>query len=167
MENEALNAEVVESTTTESNALALPKMTNMSMNLFGESRTKRITSLDLNDEVNADMVLNASQEADYKLNDEIGKEITVIGCVLTETPTETTNEETGEVIERKKHSMTLFDVEGKSHVTGSNSCYMSFMQIIALKGMPTKEKPLVLIPVKSPAQQAGHEYLRLKVKVNK
>lgn len=167
MENEALNAEVVESTTNESNALALPKMTNMSMNLFGESRTKRITSLDLNDEANADMVLNASQEADFKLNDEIGKEIEVIGCSLTETPTETTNEETGEVIERKKHSMTLFDVEGKSHVTGSNSCYMSFMQIIALKGMPTKEKPLVLIPVKAPAQQAGHEYLRLKVKVNK
>ena len=166
MENEAFNAEVVESTTEET-SLAMPKMSNISMNLFGESRTKRITSLDLTDEENADMVLNASQQADYKLNDEIGKEIEVIGCVLTETPTETTNEETGEVIERKKHSITLFDVERKSHVTGSNSCYLSFMQIVALKGMPTKEKPLVLIPVKAPAQQAGHEYLRLKIKTNK
>ena len=168
MENEALNAEVVESTTNESNALALQgKMTDLSMDLFGGSRTKRITSLDLTDEANADMILNASQEADYKLNDEIGKEITVIGCSLTETPTETTNEETGEVIERKKHSVTLFDVEGKSHVTGSNSCYLSFVQIIKVKGLPTKEKPLILIPIKVPAQQAGHEYLRLKVKVNK
>lgn len=166
MEEEILNEnEAVESTVETS--LTVPKMTNMSVNLFGESKTKRITNLDLTSEENADMVLNASQQADYKLNDEIGKEIEVIGCVLTETPTETVNEETGEMITRKKHSMTLFDSNNESHVTGSNSCYLSFMQIVALKGMPTREKPLILIPVKAPAQTQGHEYLRLKVKSSK
>lgn len=156
--------EVVEETTTE---LAIPKMNNIAVNLFGESKRKAITSLDLNDEENADMLLNASQEADFKLNDEIGQEITVIGCSLTETPVETMDEQTGEVITRKKHTVCLFDSEGRSHVTGSNACYMSFMQIVALKGMPTKEKPIVLIPCKAPAKEKGHEYLRLKVKTNK
>ena len=156
--------EEVEETTTE---LAIPKMNNIAVNLFGESKRKAITSLDLNDEENADMLLNASQEADFRLNDEIGKEITVIGCSLTETPVETMDEQTGEVITRKKHTVCLFDNEGLSHVTGSNACYMSFMQIVALKGMPTKERPLVLIPCKAPAKEKGHEYLRLKVKTNK
>lgn len=161
---EVENTEVVESTT---NNLALAKMTDMSMNLFGDTKTKRITSMDLTIEENADMILNSMQQADYKINDEIGQEIEVIGCVLSETPTQTTNEETGEIIERKKHSMILFDSEGASHVTGSNSCYLSFLQITALKGMPTRDNPLVLIPVKAPAKTQGHEYLRLRIKTNK
>lgn len=161
---EVENTEVVESTT---NNLALAKMTDMSMNLFGDTKTKRITSMDLTVEENADMILNSMQQADYKINDEIGQEIEVIGCVLSETPTQTTNEETGEIIERKKHSMILFDSEGASHVTGSNSCYLSFLQITALKGMPTRDNPLVLIPVKAPARTQGHEYLRLRIKTNK
>ena len=161
---EVENTEVVESTT---NNLALAKMTDMSMNLFGDTKTKRITSMDLTIEENADMILNSMQQADYKINDEIGQEIEVIGCVLSETPTQTTNEETGEIIERKKHSMILFDSEGASHVTGSNSCYLSFLQITALKGMPTRDNPLVLIPVKAPARTQGHEYLRLRIKTNK
>lgn len=162
--NEVENTEVVESTT---NNLALAKMTDMSMNLFGDTKTKRITSMDLTVEENADMILNSMQQADYKINDEIGQEIEVIGCVLSETPTQTTNEETGEIIERKKHSMILFDKDGASHVTGSNSCYLSFLQITALKGMPTRDNPLVLIPVKAPARTQGHEYLRLRIKTNK
>lgn len=171
--------EVVESTTEvagatkeitekeETNALAIPKMNNITVNLFGESKRKAITSLDLNDPEDADMILNASQEADFKLNDEIDKEITVIGCSLTETPVETMDEQTGEVITRKKHTVCLFDIDGRSHVTGSNACYMSFMQIVALKGMPTKEKPIVLIPCQAPAKEKGHKYLRLKIKTNK
>lgn len=162
---EVENTEVVESTT--NNNLALAKMTDMSMNLFGDTKTKRITSMDLTVEENQDLILNSMQQADYKINDEIGQEIEVIGCVLSETPTQTTNEETGEIIERKKHSMILFDSEGASHVTGSNSCYLSFLQITALKGMPTRDNPLVLIPVKAPARTQGHEYLRLRIKTNK
>lgn len=164
-----MEKEVVESTTNETEERGLviqkPTMYNMSFDLFNdEPKTKKICSLDLSVEENADMVLNAQQDADYKLNDCVGKEISVIGCVLTESPNETVNEETGEVIVRKKHSMTLFDKNGKSYVTGSNSCYMSFMQIVAAKGMPTKEKPIVLIPIKTPAQEKGHEYLKLKIK---
>ena len=164
-----MEKEVVESTTKENEERGLtvqkPEMYNMSFDLFDDApRVKRICSLDLSDEKNADMVYNAQQEADYKLNDCVDKEIEVIGCVLTESPNETVNEETGEIITRKKHGMTLFDSKGKSYVTGSNSCYMSFMQIVALKGMPTKEKPLVLIPIKTPAKEKGHEYLKLKVK---
>lgn len=167
---EVENTEVVESTT--NNNLALAKiadisMTDISMDLFGDSKTKRITSMDLKEEENQDLILNSIQQADYKINDEIGQEIEVIGCVLTETPTQTTNEETGEIIERKKHSVILFDSEGFSHVTGSNPCYLSFLQIIALKGKPTRDNPLVLIPVKAPAKIKGHEYLRLRIKTNK
>lgn len=174
MENEVVESttEVVEDTTNEvveesTTALAIPKMQEISVDFFGESRTKRITSLNIENPEDADMILNAAQQADYKLNDEIGKEITVIGCTLSETPTETVNEETGEVITRRKHTLLLFDSEGYSHATGSNSCYMSFAQIVKLKGMPTREKPLVLIPIKAPAKTQGHEYLRLKVKTNK
>lgn len=164
-----MEKEVVESTTNETEERGLvaqkPTMYNMSFDLFNnEPKTKKICSLDLSIEENADMVLNAQQDADYKINDCVGKEISVIGCVLTESPNETTNEETGEVIVRKKHSMTLFDEKGKSYVTGSNSCYMSFMQIVAAKGMPTRENPVVLIPIKTPAKEKGHEYLKLKVK---
>lgn len=173
MENEVVESttEVVEETTNEvveeTTALVLPKMQEISVDFFGESRTKRITSLDIENPEDADMVLNATQQADYKLNEEINKEITVIGCILSETPTETVNEETGEVITRRKHTLLLFDNDGCSHATGSNSCYMSFGQIVKLKGMPTREHPLVLIPIKTPAKTQGHEYLRLKVKTNK
>ena len=161
------NLEVVESTTEEKGALVVPKMQEINYDFFGESKTKRITTLDLNNPEDADMLLNANQQADYKLNDEIEKEIKCIGCILSETPSETVNEETGEVITRKKHTVLLFDEKGCSHATGSNSCYMSFCQIIKLKGLPTRDNPIVVIPIKAPAKEKGHEYLRLKVKTNK
>lgn len=169
--------EVVESTTEntidetiEERGLAIPKMQDMSLDLFAsdnQSKIKRITSLDITNDEDADMLLNASQEADHKLNDEVDKEITVIGCSMTERLVDTVNDDTGEVITRKKHTLCLFDINGESHVTGSNSCYLSFTQIVSLKGMPTREKPLVLIPCKAPAKEKGHEYLRLKVKTIK
>ena len=163
--------EVVESTTQEevksTNALANINMTNVSVDLFGNNNAKKITSLDLNNEENTDMLLNASQEPDYRLNEEIGKEIQVIGCYLIERENEDVNPDTGELMTFKNHTTFLFDVEGKSHVTGSNSCYQSFTQIVALKGMPTKENPITLIPIKTPAKEKGHEYLRLKIKTNK
>ena len=131
--------------------------------IFGESKAKRMTSLDLNDEEQVDMMLNSLQDADHLLNDCIGKEIICIGVTLTETPVESINEDTGEVIVRKKHSMCLFDVNGESYVTGSNACYMSFINIVQLKGMPTKENPLKLIPIKVDAKEKGHTYLKLKI----
>ena len=144
------------------NTLAL-QTTDIKNNLFGESKTRKVTTLDLTDEKQADMMLNSLQDADYLLNDCVGKVIKCIGVTLTETPVETTNEETGEVIIRKKHSMCLFDEEGKSYVTGSNACYMSFINIAQLKGMPSMENPIMLEPIKVDAKEKGHSYLKLKV----
>lgn len=168
--------EVVESTTeevevaetTEERGLAVQKpiMYNMTVDLFDDpaNKRKKLCSLDLNDEKNLDMVLNAQQEPDFKIFDCIGKEIKVIGCVATEKDVEFVDEKTGEVIPTKDHTLMLFDEEGKSYVTGSNSCYASFIQFVALKGMPSREHPMTLIPIKTPAKEAGHTYLRLKLK---
>lgn len=144
------------------NTLAL-QTTDITNNLFGESKTRKVTTLDLADEKQADMMLNSLQDADHMLNDCVGQTITCIGVTLTETPVETTNEETGEVIVRKKHSMCLFDENGESYVTGSNACYMSFINIASLKGMPTMTNPLKLIPIKVDAKEKGHTYLKLKI----
>ena len=146
----------------EKNALAL-QTTDITNNIFGETKTRKVTTLDLNDEKQVDMMLNSLQDADFMLNDCIGKVIECIGVTLTETPVETTNEETGEVIVRKKHSMCLFDSDGKSYVTGSNACYMSFINIAQLKGMPSASNVLRLTPIKVDAKEKGHTYLKLKI----
>ena len=147
----------------EMRGLAVRNATMVTSDVFGESKAKRLTSLDLNDEEQVDMFLNAQSDADYKLNDCAGQVITFIGATIGEYPNETTNEETGEVIIRKKHSLCLFDENGKSYVTGSGTCYYSFASIVALKGMPTKENPLKLEIVKVPAETKGHEYLKVKI----
>lgn len=144
------------------NTLAL-QTTDITNNLFGDSKTKKVTTLDLSDEKQVDMMLNSLQDADHLLNDCIGDVIECIGVTLTETPVETTNEETGEVIVRKKHSMCLFDSNGESYVTGSNACYASFINIVQVKGMPTADKPLKLTPIKVDAKEKGHSYLKLKI----
>ena len=146
----------------EENKLTL-QTTDITNNLFGESKTRKVTTLDLTDEKQADMMLNSLQDADHMLNDCIGETIECIGVTLTETPVESTNEETGEVIVRKKHSMCLFDVNGESYVTGSNACYMSFINIAQLKGMPSATNHLKLIPIKVEAKEKGHSYLKLKI----
>ena len=143
--------------------LALANTTKVTTDLFGESKAKRLTSLDLTDEEQVDMFLNAQSDADFKLNDEVGKKIKVIGAIIGEYPSETVNEETGEMIIRKKHSLCLFDEDGKSHVTGSGTCYYSFAAIAALKGMPTKDNPITIEVIKVPAQEKGHEYLKVKI----
>ena len=148
---------------TEERGLTVANATLVPSDLFGESRAKKMTSLDLKDDEQVDMFLNSQSEADYKLNDCVGQVITVIGATIGEYPNETTNEETGEVIIRKKHSLCLFDENGKSYVTGSGSCYFSFAIIVALKGLPTKESPIKLEVIKVPAETKGHEYLKVKI----
>lgn len=147
----------------EERSLAVKNATMVTSDLFGESKAKRLTSLNLEDPEQIDMFLNSQSEADYKLNDVAGQVLTVIGATIGEYPNETVNEETGEVILRKKHSLCLFDENGKSYVTGSGSCYFSFASIVALKGMPTKENPLKLEVIKVPAEVKGHEYLKVKI----
>lgn len=147
----------------EERGLAVRNATMVTSDIFGESKARRMTSLDLSDEEQVDMFLNAQNEPDFKLNDCAGQVLTIIGATIGEYPNETTNEETGEVIIRKKHSLCLFDDAGKSYVTGSGTCYYSFASIVALKGMPTKESPLKLEVIKVPADIKGHEYLKVKI----
>ena len=138
--------------------------TELQSNIFNadEQKIKKATSLDLSDEEQADLLLGAMSEVDFKLNDEKGKVLEVIGYYAQEIPTDTYNEETGELIKRKKHTLTLFTSDGKSHVTGSNACFMSFNDIISIKGLPSKENPMYLKVVETPAKEKGHTYLRLK-----
>lgn len=150
--------------TKETGLVVEPAMNQLQTNVFGEdARVKKATSLDLTDEEQVDMLLNSMQDVDYKLNEYIDKPISVIGAYVVEREVDTVNEDTGEVITRKKHVLMLFDQNQKSYVTGSNACYMSFVDIVAIKGMPTKEKPLTLIPIKVDAKEKGHSYLKLKI----
>lgn len=127
-----------------------------------DNSVKKMTSLNLNDEKSTDMLLNSMQDVDYKLNDVVDTEIVCIGCYAVERPIENFNEDTGEVTTRKKHVLILFDEKGKSYVTGSNACFMSFNDIVSLKGLPTKENPITLKPIKVDAKEKGHSYLKLK-----
>lgn len=149
---------------TKENSLVVAGTNELQTNLFGgETTVKKATSLDLTNDDDVDMLLNSMQDVDFKLNDCIDETIVVIGAYATEREVDSFNEETGEVITRKKHTLTLFDENGKSYVTGSNACYMSFTDIVSIKGMPTKENPLKLIPIKVDAKEKGHSYLKLKV----
>lgn len=161
MENTEEKALVV----AENNAIELAS------DVFGNCKesdgTRKVTSVDINDEESADMLINAMQDVDYRLNECIDKEIVTVGFYATEKDVESFNEDTGESIIRKKHVLFLFDENGKSYVTGSNACFSSFNNIVAIKGMPTKENPLILKPIKVDAEEKGHSYLRLKIVTKK
>ena len=79
----------------EERGLALRNATLVTSDVFGESKAKRLTSLDLNDEEQVDMFLNAQSDADYKLNDFSGKTIEFIGATIAEYPSEEADEATG------------------------------------------------------------------------
>ena len=150
--------------TIETGIVTEPAMNQLTTNIFGgEERVKKATSLDLTDEEQVDMLLNSMQDVDYKLNEMIGKTIDVIGAYVVEREVDSVNEDTGEIITRKKHVLMLFDKNNKSYVTGSNACYMSYVDIVAIKGLPSKEKPLKLTPIKVDAKEKGHSYLKLKI----
>ena len=145
------------------NELVIAGKYDINTSLFGDTNRKEFTSLNPNDEKDMDMLLRSDSNADFKLNTEIGKEIIVIGVKATERDTEDFNDETGESIIRKKHTLMLFDNEGKSHVTGSNACYKSFERIVAIKKfLPTREKPMKVKVIEVPADTKGHNYLKLQ-----
>lgn len=138
----------------------------MSSGIFGTTRKENVrkaTSLDLSDESQAEMLLDSMSEVDYKLNDCVDKVINVIGFYATERPVEQFNEDTGETYMRYKHVLILFDENHKSYVTGSNACYMSFNDIVTVKGEPTIDNPLKLKVIKVDAKEKGHSYLKLKL----
>lgn len=134
--------------------------------LFDDSKVKKLTTLNINDEDESTLLLNSMQNCEFKLNDYIGKILEIVGCYVTEREKEDFNEESGEAYTRKTHTLMLFDVDGNAYVTGSNSCFMSFKDIVTLKGLPTKENHLMLEPIKVPAKTKEHSYLKLKL-VNK
>ena len=149
---------------TKENSIVVAGTNELQTSIFGgETRVKKATSLDLSNDDDVDMLLNSMQDVDFKLNDCIDQTLVITGAYATEREVDSFNDETGEVITRKKHTLTLFDEDGKSYVTGSNACYMSFTDIVSIKGMPTKENPLKLIPIKVDAKEKGHSYLKLKV----
>lgn len=138
---------------------------NLNLTIFEgeEDKVKRATTLDITKEEEADMLLNAMQDVDYKLNDCIDKELEIVADLIQEFETETISEDTGEQIIRKKHTVILFDKEGKTYVTGSGACYLSYLNIVSIKGRPSFDHPLKLIPIKAEAKEKGHFYLRLKL----
>lgn len=145
------------------NELAIANKYDVSTSLFGDNNRKEFTSLNPNDEADMDILLASDSNADYKLADEVGNQIKVIGVKATESEKADYNEETGEEFTRIKHTLMLFDEEGKSHVTGSNACYKSFERIISLKrALPTREKPMILEVVQVPAQTKGHNFIKLR-----
>lgn len=162
MDEKTIVTEVTENETERKENYSLS--TELQSNIFSadEQRIKKATSLDINDEEQQDLLLGAMSEVDFKLNDEKGKVLEVIGYYAQEIPYKTYSDETGEEIVRKKHTLTLFTSDSKSHVTGSNACFMSFNDIISIKGIPSKENPLYLKVVETPAKEKGHTYLRLK-----
>ena len=132
-----------------------------------DNKTKKMTTLDLNDDEQADMFLNSDSNVDHKLNDCVGKVLDVVGATVIERPVteDIQNEETGEIGTRtyNKHTLILFDSNGESYVSGSNSCYKSFIMIANVKGyLPSFEKHMRLEVIKVPAKTQGHSYLKLK-----
>ena len=148
----------------ENNNLVVANNNILTGSIFGGSdKVRKATSIDLSNEEDVDMLVNAQQEVDHKLNDCIGQVINCVGAFVQEFLTDSFNEETGEQIVRKKHTVMLFDENGESYVTGSNACYMSFADIVAIKGMPTRENIIRLVPIKVSAKESGHSYLKLRL----
>lgn len=139
------------------------QLITLSDDVFRDGGVQRKTTIDLTTEEGQDLYLKAQNDVDEKLNDHIGETIKVTNIIMSEFPNNVTNEETGEVVTRYKHTLILFDENNKSYVTGSNACFRSFITIAAIKGLPTKEHPLNLKVVQSEAKEKGHKYLRLTV----
>lgn len=141
------------------------ELTVLNTNLFNDNNVeeKKITTLNLDNQDEACMLLNAMQNVDFKLNEEIGKKINCIGCYISERTYEEYSELSGELVKRKKHILMIFDDDNKSHVTASESCFRSFKDIISIIGLPSKEKPITLEPIKVDAKEKGHNFLKLKI----
>ena len=139
--------------------------------LTGEStsKIKYVTSLDMEDTEDMEMLVSSMDSVDSKLNDEKGQTLEVIGhkIGIYEKVEEVSDEETGEIkeIKRIKHALTLYTSDGKSHATGSEACFQSYAIAIGmLKRTPTRENPMLFEVVERPAKEQGHTYLGLAYK---
>lgn len=147
------------------NALAVANNNMLSTNLFGEeggTQVKKITSLNLNKEEEADILLNSLDNIDFRLNDEVESDIPVKGYIITERTSEVVDEESGEVKLRKDYTTILVDTNNQTHVTGSNAFYNSLVNIIAFKGIPSEDNIITIRPIKVEAKEKGHSFLKAK-----
>lgn len=147
------------------NALAVANNSMLSTNLFGgegTTQTKRVTSLNLNNEVDSDILLNSLDNIDFRLNDEVESDIPVKGYIITERTTEAVDEVSGEVYNKKDYTTILVDTNNQTHVTGSNAFYYSLVNIIAFKGVPSEDNVIIIRPIKVEAKEKGHSFLKAK-----
>ena len=135
--------------------------------LFNKENMERqmFSTVDGSTKENKAKLFNATENADVLANDCVGEEFTLVDAYVERIPS--IDEETGEQITRKKHALILFDENNRSYATGSNACYMSYSNIVSIKGLPTRERPLKLDIIESPAEEKGHSYLKVKLHVDK
>ena len=132
----------------------------MQNNLQSSMKGGVFTTLNINDEHDADLLLATQDNEDMKkINDVVGQTLEVTGVFIRERKVEDTNDD-GEVIEYYKHTTIVFTSDDEMYVTGSNSFYMSLDMICAIKGNPTKENPLKIKVSQTDAEIKGHKYLK-------
>lgn len=126
-------------------------------------RVKKFTTVDINDKKDANMLVNGMQKPDHYLKDFVDHVIECVGCYIIARDNDSFNEDTGESITRTKHVLVLFDVNGKSYLTGSGMCYRAFSDITAINGLPSKDNHIKFKPINIDAEEKGHKFLSLVV----
>ena len=126
-------------------------------------RVKKFTTVDINDKKDANMLVNGMQKPDHYLKDFVDQVIECVGCYIIARDNDSFNEDTGESITRTKHVLVLFDVNGKSYLTGSGMCYRAFSDITAINGLPSKDNHIKFKPINIDAEEKGHKFLSLVV----
>ena len=126
-------------------------------------RVKKFTTVDINDKKDANMLVNGMQKPDHYLKDFVDQVIECVGCYVVARDNDSFNEDTGETVTRTKHILVLFDVNGKSYLTGSQMCYRAFSDITSINGLPSKENHVKFKPINISAEEKGHNFLSLVV----
>ena len=126
-------------------------------------RVKKFTTIDISDKKDANMLVNGMQKPDHYLKDFVDQVIECVGCYVVARDNDSFNEDTGETVTRTKHVLVLFDVNGKSYLTGSGMCYRAFSDITSINGLPSKENHIKFKPINIDAEEKGHKFLSLVV----
>ena len=160
--------EVVNNEKEEKMGLIVSNKIDTSLLTSGDSRLVRYTTLNPDDEEDADILLGL-QDVKKALNDMVGYKIKVIGHVISEYPKTIEDEETGEVREVKGHSFVLIAEDGTPYKCGSSYAYRCYSEIVAMKRRtPSREEPMTIevynVPVKDKDGKVdpNRSYLGLK-----
>ena len=139
------------------------KVIQLTNSIDESDRVKKFTTLDITDKKDANMLVNGMQKPDKYLKDCIGEVIECVGCYVIARDNDSFNEDTGETVTRTKHILVLFDINGKSYLTGSQMCYRAFSDITAINGLPSKENHIKFKPINITADIKEHNFLSLVV----